>query len=171
MSKTKTKLILILGTVAFIVMVGVIAVLVLRPKVPDISLQIQKRVGFTIFHPISGQSDWQIDKTTVNYDSNAGVLTFDMYTKDHSNKIVMSQQATPSPFTDIENYSAIFLSKLNAYQEFQVSLGTVDLIKPTELKGEQAATANIGGTLMFLHPDHSLDVKAWTSFFNGLEKE
>lgn len=134
---------------------------------PVINSQIQHSVGFTIFVPKKDQSNWLLDKKSVHYDDKVGVLYTNLVNT--TNKITMTQQNLPSPFTDIPNYQGLFYGKLNEYQELNLPLGTVGLTRPTELKGGQSAVANIKGTLMFLHPDKDLSDDEWKIVFSSLQ--
>lgn len=137
--------------------------------VPVISKDIQKKVGFTIFVPNKSDHAWTIDSKKINYDEKIGVLYTTLYKAGTSNRITMTQQVLPSPFSDIPNYSAVFLGKLNQYSELNVAIGTVALTRPTELKGGQSAVLNVRGTLMFLHPDQNLGEDIWKDVFTTLQ--
>lgn len=163
----KKRYIVTLAVCGGLVLIGVVLYFVFRPGKPNVLQQTQKKVGFTIFAPASDNKTWQLDKENIEYDATAGVIT--LHILRDANKIVMSEQATPPPFTDIPNYNSIFLSKLNEYQELTVSLGTIELTHPTELKGGQSAVMNTRGTLMFLHPDTNLSDDDWKSVFNSLQ--
>jgi hypothetical protein len=147
--------------------IGLSLYFVLRPQKPDIIRQTQKKVGFTIFAPSRDDKTWLLNKESIEYDTTVGVLT--LHIQQGSNSIVITEQATPEPFTDIPNYSSIFLGKLNEYKELTVSLGTISLTHPTELKGSQSAVMNVRGTLMFLHPTTDLSDNEWKSVFNSLQ--
>ncbi len=132
-----------------------------------ISSEIQKKAGFTIF--ITDEtSDWNVDKQSVNLDREAGVLHMNWVKNDGSNTIIVTQQLLPSPFTDIPNYSTLFYSKLNQYQELQTPLGAVALTRPTEIQGGQSAVANVRGTLMFMHPEQDMTDADWKELFNQI---
>lgn len=167
----KQKLTLV---VAVILLIGIsaggyYAYITSRPT-PIISREIQKKAGFTIFVPSSDiGAPWVLDARSVNYDKEIGVLYTNLYTPDKSNKIVMTQQVLPDPFTDIPSYSSIFYSKLRIYQELNLPIGKVSLTRPEELKGGQSAAANIRGTLMFLHPDHDMKEDEWKTLFKNIE--
>lgn len=162
------RLVIFIGIIIVLIGIGAGVYIGLRSGAPSKLTVIQKKAGFTIFVPQEDKNNWQLDKTSIAYDNNLGVLTFTMINPDKTNKIVMSQQTTPDPFKDIPNYNALFLSKLNEYKELNVPLGTVALTHPTELKGGQSAVANVRGTLMFLHPSSDLSEADWKTLFSSL---
>lgn len=158
-------------TVAVIALVtlGVLLYVKSRPN-PIIDRTIQKKAGFTIFIPSQDKNaPWVLDKKSIKYDTEIGVLHTNLFTPDKQKKIVMTQQVLPDPFTDVPNYSAIFYSKLHEYRELNLPIGRVTLTLPDELKGGQSAVANIKGTLMFLHPDKDLNDEEWKTVFKSIE--
>ena len=164
----KRKYIIIIFIGILMLGIGAGAYLIFRPGPPDILDLTKQQVGFTLFAPDRASKTWKLDKNTIDYNKNTSVLVFTLNNAGNTNKIVMSQQATPDPFTDIPNYPTLFFSKLNQYQELHVSLGTIALTHPTELKGGQSAVGNIRGTLMFLHPSTDLTDDEWKDVLNEL---
>lgn len=84
-------------------------------------------------------------------------------------QLTITQQATPSVFSDVPQYFPTLITRLNEYSSFGSIYGTVHLTKPKELNGQQQAVLNTSGTLMFVHPSHNLSDDTWRRFFNGLQ--
>jgi len=131
-----------------------------------ISKDILKKTAFSVFTHDPADSSWTFENSTTVYDTAQGVLTLHFINAD--NKLTVTQQLTPDPFTDVPNYLSILLSKLHQYAEIHTSIGTVGLTRPEELKGGQTAVINTRGTLMFAVPEKDLTNDQWQKFFNSL---
>lgn len=127
---------------------------------------IQQHVAFQIYGTSSSNNKWTISKGSVSYNNSNGVLSITVI--GDNNSFAISEQQTPSVFTDVPQYYPTLLSKLNIYSEVQNGLGTIELTKPSELDGTQTAVLNSGGTLMFVRPKYNLSNSQWNSFFNSL---
>jgi hypothetical protein len=164
------KLLWTTAIIATTATLSIVAYFVFHRSPNNFLTRTQKKAGFTIFIPNSAKSTpWLLDTSLTKYDSEIGVLYTTLTKPDKSNKITMTQQVLPDPFTDIPNYSSIFYSKLNIYQELNLPIGKVSLTRPTELKGGQSAVAVVKGTLMFLHPYKDLGDTEWKEVFKNLE--
>ncbi len=82
--------------------------------------------------------------------------------------MTITEQATPSGFTDIPQAYDKFINSLSGYFSFGSVNGTVNLVRPHNLNGEQAAVINDKGTLMFIHPMQDLPPDVWRQLFNNL---
>lgn len=84
-------------------------------------------------------------------------------------EVVVSQQAIPDQFIDINGYKDKFFSGLQAYRTFSVSgVGRVYL---SEKAGDGGDTAVIDGsdTLVFVHAKQKLSVEIWRNLLSQLQ--
>lgn len=109
---------------------------------------------------------WEGMRKTVSYKD--GILRFTV--QRDGIHLVFTEQATPATFSEIPQYYTALLSKLNQYSSISSPLGTVYLTKPTELKGDQTAVIETGGTLCFVRPDQALTDESWKQIFASLQK-
>jgi hypothetical protein len=129
--------------------------------------QIKRDANFSTYYPKSRASNWQPDKSTIQFDAAGQHLAYTLRHGDSS--IVLSEQPTPDSFNDIPGYYAKLLDKLHQYEEFSTAVGTATLTRPDELGGGQSAVVNTSsGTLMFAHPDHDLSQTEWKAFYSEL---
>lgn len=131
-----------------------------------IPASIKQQIAFQIYVTANGNKQWATDKQSVKYDNSLGLLSYT--TTSANNSLYVTEQLTPSQFTDIPQYYPTLVSKLNEYSEVQTNLGTVALTHPTELNGGQTAIINTAGTLMFIKPKTNLTDAQWTSFINSM---
>lgn len=131
-----------------------------------IPTSIKQQIVFQIYVTANGDKQWTTDKQSVKYDASQGILSYTA--KSATNSLYVTEQLTPSQFTDIPQYFPTLVSKLNEYSEIQTNLGTVALTHPTELNGVQTAVINTAGTLMFIKPKVNLTDSQWASFINSL---
>jgi hypothetical protein len=132
-------------------------------KIPDSILQ---QVSFPVLSQDPANKTWHIESSLSSYNSSEGVLT--LHFKSTNSSIIMTEQATPSAFGDIQDYYTDLLGKLREYAQVQTGAGTVALTHPVELNGGQSAVLNTGQTLIFAHPTNALSQNTWTNFFNTL---
>lgn len=161
-----------LSTAGVVLIVGLLLVIyffVIKSSDKSAFSDIQKKVGFTIFLPDQKTGVWVVNESSIVMNNDTGVLTYSVNKSDNTNDIVITEQATPDPFNDVPNYSSIFLSKLNQYQQLNIPLGTAALTHPSELKGGQSAVLNVRGTLMFMHPKVDLSDDNWKDFLKTLQ--
>ena len=153
------------AVIGLIVLLGGAATLIwfLWPR-PIFSAALKKQVSFVILEPGSGTV---IDRKSINYNSSNGVLTFDAKLASN-NSVVITEQASPSEFSDIPEVYNRITEKLNTYSSFDSVYGKVYLTKPTQLKGGQSAVMDGQGTLTFMHPQNGLSDDDWRRLFNGL---
>lgn len=161
------KRIAILGLVGCIVAAAVWGYLAYQGGKSVLTSEITRSAAYSVYEPANSDDIWQIDAATVELSKDTSVLTYTLRTE--SNRIVLSQQASPQAFTDIPGYYPKLLDKLHQYDEVSTRLGTVTLTRPDELKGGQSAVLNTSkGTLMFAHPDKDLSSGQWKEFFDSL---
>jgi hypothetical protein len=146
-------------------LVLVVLLVALRPRSP-LPSDIQKQLDFVVLYPAKA-TGYVIDPATVAYSASTQVVTFSAAVS--GTKLVFSEQATPSVFSDAPGYFAKLTEKLHDYDDFDSTLGHVALTRPDELHGGQSAVMNSSGTLMFIHPNHDLSADAWRKLFNGLQ--
>ena len=157
------RLWLVLGVV---VPIGAIAVtiMLLAPKNP-IPGPLRAELTSTLFVP-SGP-EVAVDRSSAKYDKTTKLLSFTVAYA--GAQLVISEQPTPSQFTDIPDVYTKLVDGLNNYESFDVSVGTVHLTKPKQLGGKEAAVLNAQGTLMFVKADVDRTSDQWRIFFNHIE--
>ena len=149
-----------------VIVVGaiVVAVILIAPK-PPIPGDIKKQVTSTIIVPNTSDGS-TVDRSKVTYDASLKLLVFPVQVDNI--RVVISEQPTPESFTDIPAVYDKVIDSSNEYTKFDVSIGTVNLTRPSDLKGKQAAIMNTKGTLMFAKPDSDLTDDQWRKFFNTM---
>lgn len=153
------------GVVILLAVGGVIASGVLRHHSP-IPTKVKTQLTSTLLLPSA--SAYQVDETSVKYDSQEKLLSYDIQAQGLG-KLVVSEQPSPEQFHDIPQYYDKLLEHLGEYQSFDVDVGTVYLARPSKLSSQQIAVINTKGTLVFIKPDHSLTSDQWRQFFNNFE--
>ncbi len=150
------------GIVAAIGLVVILG-LVLGPKaaVPG---SIKRQVTSTLLVPQGG--DTQVNRESMKYDSSIKLLTFNAVMGE--TKMVFSEQPTPDSLNDIPQVFDNLMSSMGQYSSFVTDTGTVNLTRPKELVGKQAAVLNSKGTLMFVKPDKDLSEDQWRKLFKNL---
>lgn len=128
---------------------------------------IKQQIAFQIYVTTNGNKQWATDKQSIKYDSSQGILSYTA--SSINNNLYITEQNTPSQFSDIPQYYPTLVSKLNEYSEVQTNLGTLALTHPTELKGIQTVVINSHGTLMFIRPQNNLTDNQWALFINSLD--
>jgi hypothetical protein len=144
-----------LGTVILIV-------IVLLPK-PPISPHLQKQLTFTLFVPRSGQ--YYVNHDSAKYDSSLKLLSYVVPVQ--HNSVIVSEQPAPESFSDVPQAFRKVLDGMNDYSDFDTSVGTVHLTRPSSLHGRQAAVLDAQGTLLFAKPSEDLSKDQWRQFFNA----
>jgi hypothetical protein len=159
--------------ISFILLISIAITVLLgvtlhRPTSSMIPANIQKQLSFVLYVP--DDKDAVIERSSIHYANGDGVLSYTVgYNPAHA-EITITQQATPSVFTDVPQYYPTLLDRLNQYASLGTINGTVYLTKPTELKGQQQAVLNDNGTLLFAHPgNRNLSNDDWRRFFNSLQ--
>lgn len=127
---------------------------------------IVRKISFQIYSLPRDSKIWQISNNSVKYDDKQTVLSLTYKALD--NQLSITEQKTPSQFTDIPQYYPALLNKLHQYSVLQTHLGDVYLTKPTELNGAQTAVLNSNGTLMFIRPQGNLSDTQWKTIFDDM---
>jgi hypothetical protein len=155
------------GLVVAVALVGVFGVWswTTQPKLPN---GIRKQVSFTIFKP-SRKAGVKVVRNGYAYDQSARMLTTTVVASASGAKIVMTQQATPPPFTEAPQLYTQFVNKLNRTADFETPQGRVFLTKPTNLAGNAAAILESHGTLIIARAESEIDRTQWQKLFTNLE--
>jgi hypothetical protein len=155
----------VLYVVEALVLIGIIvgAVLFFHSKQPIIPPKIAKQISFRIYWPNSANAT--AEKSTIKYDSQQSVLSYKA--KINSVETTVTEQGTPSQFSDVQNYFSTFINHLNNYDTFDSANGTVYLTMPSNTSGE-TGIVNHSGTLLFAHAEGKLSESDWRLFFNNL---
>jgi hypothetical protein len=157
------RLWLVVGSIVAIGLV-VIVIMLLGPK-PPVPAEIKSAVTSTILVPQA--HDVVVSRESMNYDSQLKLLTYTATA--YGVKTVVSEQPTPESFIDIPQVYDKVVTGMNEYGTFDSDSGTVNLTRPKDLGGKQAAVMNTKGTLMFVKPERDLSDDQWRKLFNGLE--
>ena len=123
---------------------------------------VTKKVSFVVYYP---DKTWQINGAKATYAN--GALFFVATKEDVT--VSFNEQATPQVFNDVSQYYPTLLTRLKEYASFGTANGMVNLTRPAELNGGQTAVLNNDGTLVFVRPNHDLDVDQWRQLFNRLQ--
>lgn len=167
----KKQIIIAISAVILLLLIAISVLLYInRPdNVLGLPYNSFKKITFTIFYPDQGSSDqniWKIDESKTSYDASSGVLSLTI--NNSGITIVMTQQATPAAFKDVQQQYPRMLNALQQYNEINTNFGAVTLTRPKELNGTQTAVSNQRDTLLFAKPNKDLTAEEWTDFFNSL---
>lgn len=157
------KLLILLLSVVLIAIILLIFLLSRHNK-KIIPTSISNKISYVIYWPNS--TNTVSNKMSIKYDAQTGVFSF--ITSISSINVTVTEQATPSEFTDISGYYSTFINHLNNYDTFDSSNGTVYLTEPKNTNGVTAID-NISGTLIFAHAQSSISENNWRIFFNNLK--
>jgi len=144
--------------------IAAIVVLLLLPK-PPIPGSIKKQLASTLLVP--KDSRFLVDRQSAKYDASLKLLTFN--TTVFGKQVVISEQPSPSTFTDIPDYYSKLVNGMNDYSDFDTAVGTIHLTRPIQLGGKQAAVLNAKGTLLFAKSATDLSDDQWRQFFNTFD--
>ncbi len=125
---------------------------------------IAKQVSFVVYIPAA---PLQVAPSDYSYNPQSGVLSFTAHSTD--NAITFNEQAAPSQFNDIPQFYPTLLTKLNQFKSIGTANGTVNLVRPTELKGKEEAVVFTSGTLVFVSPAKPLSTDSWRTLFNTMQ--
>jgi len=155
------KYLMIAVVVIGLVIVG--AVFIFK-KQPIIKANISNKISYVVYWPTSVNSVPQ--KNTIKFDSSSGVLSYVVYVSGVDT--VVTEQSTPSEFSNFPTYYSTLINHLNNYDTFNTSVGNVYLTQPNNTSGD-TAVINHSGTLLFAHAQSSIDENNWRTFFNNLK--
>ena len=128
--------------------------------IPD---YITKQLEFVLIYP-GGQYREAVNTNSLKYDPTNKVLSFTITLR--GSGLTVTEQATPSAFSDIPQYYDKLVQRMNGYKTLDTYNGKVDLTKPTSANGDQVAVFNNRGTLLFAHATHDISEDQWRRFFN-----
>lgn len=134
---------------------------------PLFSHKIRQQVNFVILYP-ANSSVTTLDRKSIKYDSTEKILTYNASIG--TNQLIVTNQATPSNFTDIPQLFDKVIGGMHPYVTFDSSNGKVSLTRPPNTNNQQVAVLNNHGTLMFVRANHDLSEDQWRKFFNNLNE-
>lgn len=162
--KRRTQELIIAGAIILVALGVVLGVHIYTTRNRTIPPAIARQISFRVYWPKSTNA--VPDKQSIKYDAQQGVFSYVVLI--NANSVTVTEQATPSEFTDIPNYFSALINHLNNYDTFSSANGTVYLTKPSGTGGE-AAVINQSGTLLFAHTQGTINENNWRLFFNNLQ--
>lgn len=161
----------LLGVVAGFLAGGLIVLvlfLVFGKSHSPIPVKISKQLEAPALLPATTSNSFSIDKASFKYDSANKVLSYIVDTSPPVIHITITEQPTPSEFIDIPDAYTKLVNSFSPFLTFDSPPGTVNIGRPTQLHGNQAAVLQGQGDLLFAHPDHDLTETQWRQLFNSL---
>ncbi len=128
-------------------------------------INIKKVISFQVYWPLDQYSRPEI--TSIKYATTQSVLSFN--DKFKNQKIVFTEQSTPSVFNDVNGYYSALISHSNNYNTISTKYGQVFLTKPPSYPGAESAVMNSGGTLLFATVQGDISSNDWQLIFNNLK--
>ena len=159
-----SKKILLASIVVVLIGMIILTVVIYRQRRDIIPTSIARKISFVVYWPNS--SNVVADRTSIKYDSQKGVFSYTLNLLSVSTTV--TEQATPSEFTDVSGYYSAFINHLNNYDTFDSSSGTVYLTEPSNTSGT-TAIINHSGTLLFAHAQSKISENDWRQFFNNIK--
>lgn len=156
----------IMSGIVLLVLIG--SFVYMRNDSDPIPSSLRKQASYVIFVPST--ASWKIDEKKLYFDKAAQVLHLTAYNNTTKTTLTITQQATPSQFTDVPQFFPALLDRLNQYESFGTLNGTINLTKPTELQGRTEAILNRDGTLLFAYSRPEMATKEWRKLFNDMRE-
>lgn len=154
-----TKVWGLIGALGILIGIGLVVFYSLRPPVPP---AIKRQLSFPVLY--ASGPNFSADRKSFQYDGNLKILTFRI--KLFSTAATVTEQATPSQFSDFPDLYGKLVEHLGQYDQFDSLNGQVTLTKPKD--GHEAGVINTKGTLMFTRADADVSNDQWRQYYNQL---